>query len=308
MWRKAMMRPPPKPARKRSIKPAVSWAERIGALRSRASALLLIGGIAAAGFFVASLESKAKEVSQREVKLQWVNLPMWLSDPAQAPFLKQRELEAGLSEADSIHDPELCRRVGERLAASPWIAAIRSVQAVSNGELRVEAAFRMPLALIENKGMAYLVDTAGVRLPLQMPADQVNRRDWLVITGATGRVPQVGLPWPGDDVAEGLKLVEYLLREQIAGRLSFRPILRGVDVANVGLRRDRQAGELKIVTSNAQATVHWGLPPDEEFSMERPASSKISVLNELFVSQTLQSSRQEIDIRDKNRVLGRGPR
>jgi hypothetical protein len=303
-----MIRPGRPPLPKNRPRPALSWGERLARWRLWGGGLLFAAAVGAAGVGVVALEPRAKALSSGPVRLEWVNLPMWLSDPAQAAFLRQRERDAALNEQDTIHDPSLCRTVGERLAASPWIASVKRVQAVADGRLRVEAAFRTPVAMVSFAGMAYLVDRDGVRLPLQAPADQVDRRDWLVIAGVRAGVPQVGQPWPGDDLAAGLKLVTFLLNEQVAGRMSFRPLLRGVDVSNVGLRRDRSAGELQLVLSNPRAQVHWGLPPMEEYGTERPAASKIQVLNELFASQTLQSAQREIDIRDRTRVLTRSPR
>lgn len=301
-----MMRPGKHNA-KRAGAPPLTLGERLARWRWRAVVALWVAGVAAAGFGVAALEPMARRISNAPLRLHWVNLPMWLSDPAQAGFLRQRERDAGLVASDSLHDHGLCRRVAERLAASPWIARVNGVVVVSDGQVRVDATFRMPVAMVQSGGLAFLIDAGGVRLPLQMPAGQVDRRDWLVITGVQSSVPREGEAWAGTDVAAGLKLVNYLLREQLAGRVAFRPILRDIDVSNVGLRRDRLGGEIQLTTTNPVGRIHWGLTPDEEWEMERPAASKLSVLNELFAAQKLQSTQQEIDIRDKNRVLGRQP-
>jgi len=276
---------------------------RAGSAARLFPAILLITGLGGAAFGLHALEPVARRVVNPQPRLEWEDLPAWLTHPNQAAFLAQREAEAGLGPGASLHDPGLVRSIGERLAASPWIAEVRRVAARSDGTIRVHAVFRTPLAMVEHRGTAYLVDHGGVRLPLEMPAQQVNRRAWLVIQGVAASPPrEAGQPWTGEDLAAGLKLARFLARAETVGRLAFRDAIHAIDVSNHKWRVDGSAGQLRLRTQNPCELIHWGVPPGEEFEIEPPAEWKLAALGELYQAGRLFGGRQ-VDVRDRERVV-----
>lgn len=266
------------------------------------TAILLLTGLGGAAFGLHILEPVARRVAGPQPRLEWEALPAWLAHPNQVAFLAQRKEEAGLGPDASVYAPRLVRSIGERLAASPWIAEVRRVAARSDGVIRVHAVFRTPLAMVEHRGSAYLVDHAGVRLPLEMSAQQVNRRSWLVIQGVAAPPPVAGQPWVGEDLAAGLKLARFLAHAEALGRLAFRDAIYAIDVSNHKWRVDGRAGQLRLNTNNKCDVIHWGVPPGEEFEIEPPAEWKLAALSELYRSGRLLTGRQ-VDIRDRERVL-----
>jgi hypothetical protein len=267
------------------------------------AAVALVTALGGAAFGLHVLEPVAQRVANPQPRLEWVGLPAWLTHPNQAAFLAQREADAGLGPHASVHDPVLVRSIGERLAASPWIAEVRRVAARSNGQIRVHALFRTPLAMVEHRGTALLVDQSGVRLPLAMPAQQVNRHDWLVIQGVAASPPaEAGQPWAGEDLAAGLKLARFLAHADAMGRLPFRPAIHSIDVSNHKWRVDGSAGQLRLRLAGACDLIHWGVPPGEEYEIEPSAEWKLAALSDLHQSGRLPSGRQ-VDVRDRERVL-----
>jgi hypothetical protein len=266
---------------------------------------LTLGGIAY-GLWVIRPASE-DVISRRGVRLEWVDLPPWLRNPNQAQFVEQRTADAGLLPSDRVNDPDLPRRVAERLGRSPWIARVREVRADASGRMRVSAEFREPLALVERDGVTYVVDGEGVLLHEWKPVGQVDHREWYVLYGVRGPVPaEAGQTWEGGDVRAGLALVRYLLQAEAAGRLPFRALLRAVDVANVGRRVDRKAGELRIRTVPPETVIHWGLAPRTEFSVEARPEEKLARMNALYERKTLTTG-GNIDLRDENGEVAVSP-
>lgn len=298
------MNPPRWTTPPRRPRPSAPHAARARSLLRALAGAGWVTALGAAAFGLHRLEPLAERVvAQRRPQIVWENLPGWLATPTQADFLAQREGDAGLSPTDLITDATLARRIGESLRRSPWLSDVRSVRIGPDGAVRIDAEFRVPLALVERDGMTYLVDQAGVLLRADRPAADVDHSAWFVIHGVrAARPPAPGEPWPGDDLRAGLKLADYLLRADAAGRLPCRPVIRAIDVSNVGRRLSRTAGELRLRTSAPESVVHWGLPPGEEYQIEAPTSRKLAWLNQLHETGLLRSGR-EIDLRDPDRVL-----
>lgn len=227
-----------------------------------------------------------------ECKLEWVGLPPWLSEPSYASVLQQITAIADVRPDDDIQDPNLCARVAMNLRQSPWIAEIRHVTRQPNGCIQVEAAFREPFAYVEVKGIAYLVDKSGVRLPSKtdMLSDKGAKssdavwENWFRITGVSGPVPNEGETWTGTDLVAGLSLVKFLKEATERGEVPFRPALRSVDVANF-THPETGYGGLRIRTTQSRGWIQWGLPPGEEFSVEPSATRKLELLRSYYSKQ-----------------------
>lgn len=240
----------------------------------------------AVGWAARELETRAVAARpQVTCQLEWADLPVWLAAPASEPILQQLAWFAGLRPDDDLWDPELVRRLGEGLRQSPWVADVQRITRLSDGRIRVQATYREPFAFVETGGIVYLVDASGVRLPHRHFVAYVDERywnDWLRITGVSGPVPEEGQPWTGEDVAAGLRLVQYFKQAGARGEVPFRPALRAVDVGNFRRREDSYDGELRLRTVCPKSYVAWGLPPGEEFKIEATASRKLEMLRSYY--------------------------
>lgn len=250
------------------------------------------------------LEPYAHDLAtQHPPTIQWQNLPVWLTDPAQTGFLDDMQATAGLRPDDDVFAPDLAHRIAQRLTASPWVAKVRGVRARSDGVVQVDADFRTPLTWIIQRGMAYLVDENGVRLPQTKRAQVVNRRDWLVIEGCAGSHPPIGSRWRGADVTAGLRLVTFLEDARATDGLPFRGLLRAVNVENFRGAIAPRAGRLRIATIQPKSYIHWGLEPGKEYDIEGSAPQKLDALRILFDSDGDVLSRYRwIDLRDPSDV------
>lgn len=256
----------------------------------------------ALGFGLYRLEKYTSGVQSRKAcTIEWRNLPPWLEHPNQADFLAQREAEAGLTRGDHPGDGSLAERVGVNLSGSPWIAEVQRVQVRSDGRIIVEARWREPLAVVERDGKALLIDVHGCVLRDDQPLNQVDRRDWHVIRGIEARATAPGGVLAGDDLRAGIELVQYLMRAEAAGALNWRGLIRAIDVSNHKLRRDRRAGEARILTTNVDAPIDWGLPPGREHGIEPAAQDKLTWLNLRHAEGALLSARAALDPRDPRR-------
>lgn len=266
---------------RRSAASATTWAlwQKLGRVLGWALTFTAVGwGLQRLGAFVLAPRADI------ECRLEWQDLPPWLSATAGEPMLRQIQDAAGLTPGDDIHDPALCQRVAEGLLTSAWVAEVKRVTKHPDGRISVRAVYRDPFAFVEAGGVAYLVDRNGVRLPYQHDMAVIDARypnlwnDWLLITGVSEPVPQVGRAWPGPDLAAGLRLVDYLKEATSRGEVPFRSSLRTVDVANYSQRKFQYEGRLRIGLIFAGYYIHWGLPPGEEAGIEPPASRKLQLL------------------------------
>jgi hypothetical protein len=252
------------------------------------------------------LESYQRALAARQpTQLRWTSLPPWLEDPRQAGLLGEIEAQAGLRAGDDLFEPTLCERISHNLQRVSWIRDVHRVWKQPDGIVRVDASFRKPLTMAVKNGMAYLVDNSGARLPLQQRAAHIEPGKWIMICGVGGRVPAVGEQWAGDDLAAGLKLVSFLDRAEVAGRLSFRTSLLAVDVSRYD---PRTGGELQVITINPRSYIHWGLPPGEECAIESSAEAKLDALNGLYAKTGCLPDQGPIDVRPRDQILIGEPR
>ena len=288
-------------SRKRATGPDLSW------LRSARTwmAVAWMGTFAVIAYGLNRLDPHAQRIVTGDTEIEWVEPPSWLSDENWKDVLPKLEDRIDLPSDTDPYDDRVCPYVAERLAGSAWIAQVRRVTKQNDGVVKVYSNFRKPFAMIEQAGVAYLVDAAGVRLPMEWAARSVNRSVWLTIRGVAARVPERGHRWAGDDVAAGLKLARFLYAAEDAGRADFREEILAIDVGNFKGRRNPRAGRLQLVTINPQSYIHWGLPPGEEYGIESSAELKLEFLRELYVRVGRLPDQGPIDIRAED-VIGLG--
>lgn len=217
-------------------------------------------------------------------RLVWCALPPWLSkseQPEVRDVLDELTQAADLLSTDDIRDAALVDRVAAGLRRCAWVADVRRVAKQSDGVVRVDATFREPLTMIVSGSRAYLVDARGVRLPRETAAADVwtpAYRAYFPIVGASHPVPEVGAQWNGEDVAAGLRLVQFLTTADRNGQMVYRPFLRSVDVSNYESRKDPVGGKLSITTIDPRGLIRWGAAPGDEAGLERSAELKLGAL------------------------------
>ena len=288
-------------ARRRSTGPILPW------LRSARTwmAIAWMGTFTVIAYGLNRLDPYAQRIITGETGVVWVEPPSWLAEENWQYVLPELEERLNLHPETNPYDDRVCPYVAEQLAGSSWIAQVRRVTKQNDGLVKVYADFRKPFALVEQAGVAYLVDAAGVRLPKEWAARSVNRGGWLTIRGVAARVPQRGQRWAGEDVAAGLKLARFLYAAENAGKADFRDEIMAIDVGNFKGRRNPRAGRLQLVTINPQSYIHWGLPPGEEYGIESSAELKLEFLRELYARDGRLPDQGPIDIRAED-VIGLG--
>jgi len=261
-----------------------------------------VGTFAVIAYGLHELEPYARRANTADTVIEWVRAPEWLNDENWQHVLPELEARINLHPDTDPYDDRVCPYVAERLVGSSWIEAVRRVTKQSDGRVKVYADFRKPFAMIEQNGIACLVDREGVRLPQQWASSGLNRSGWLAIRGVAVRAPNLGRRWPGDDVAAGLKLARFLYRAEAAGRTPFRDEIRAIDVSNFDGRRNRRAGRLQLVTINPQSYIHWGLPPGEEYDIEIVAEMKLARLCGLHAAAGCLPNKGPIDLRAEDGI------
>ena len=141
----------------------------------------------------------------------------------------------------------------------------------------IDGLFLQPFAFIRRDACDYVIDTYGRRLPKHYIADRV--RALPVVLNAMGPMPNVGEPWPGRDVTDGIALIRYL-RQQ--ARPWYKEI-RSVDVSNYD-GHDRKRGHLLLRTRQGYA-IDWGRAVGQEAGIDQPAADKILALDLSYRNQ-----------------------
>lgn len=239
-------------------------------------------------------------------RLEWTSVPPWLENLTFLdghPVLATIAAQADLAEGRDLTAPDLCERVGRGLQASPWVREVTRVTKHPDGAVRVAAAFREPVAFVEVNGWAYLVDAEGVRLPPEGAADFRPGGQWFMITGVRHRTPPaLGQPWPGEDLAAGLKLARLFRAAYVQGLLPFSGAIRALDVANFDRRDNAFDGRLRVRTLQPQCYIRWGEPPGDEDTIEPSANRKLDMLRTYYVEFGQFPDGQILDVRREEGV------
>lgn len=243
-------------------------------------------------FGLRALEPQARAAVRGETRIEWVGLPGWLNDPYWQSI--KQEVADGVPELypdTQIYDANVCKWVSDHVANSPWIAKLHKVTKTNDGRVLIYADFRKPFSLIERNGRAYLIDRAGVVLPRS--ETNVDYGQWITIRGVKAPPPAVGQVWPGQDVQDALKLVDYLGKAEADGKLPVRRFLRSVDASE----HNPKTTQLRVLTVKPESYIYWGCPPGEEYTVEASAARKLAALCEESKIQKWVANGESIDIR-----------
>ena len=256
-----------------------------GGLRSR-SFRVLTGGmmlcaVAVGGYLgFGRLEQKAhaQERFDRELVLEWADLPEWLKLHDNRHILDGLTRRVDLRSTDRLLDEQLAGRLGRALS-DPEVGWVRSVDRVviyPDGVVSIRCQFREPVAWVCQGKFCYLVDWEGVRLPGRYEVADCEGSSLMIIDGVRMKPPDVGQAWRGADLSAGLKLAMKLRSH------SFRHQVNRIMVDNYDGRVDRSRPHIELVTDRAGSRIWWGRAADEEFGTEISAEQKLTLLQTLY--------------------------
>jgi hypothetical protein len=149
----------------------------------------------------------------------------------------------------------------------------------SDNFIQVYADLRQPATYVVTRNDAYLVDANGTQLERAKPAAYLDYSLWLPITGVDAPPPGIGNPWPGEDLAAGLALVETLNAATLAGHVPYRQVLTGVDVSRYHPLAD---GPLRLLTVQPPVEILWGRVPGMEVDLDARAEQKLAALAQVW--------------------------
>ena len=95
-------------------------------------------------------------------------------------------------------EPGLCREVAEALGTVSWVEHLYWVRRRPAGRFEVSAAYRQPLALVQDGSDFVLVDAEGVRLP----GSYMYHPSWKLVQGISTSPPPPGGQWRSPDLRQ----------------------------------------------------------------------------------------------------------
>ena len=226
------------------------WAVRLGLIILAVSA----GG---GGMFLLRKELLNRpQYAGVKAKVALASVPNWM------PGEIARGVREGIqraAEGRSVFEQDLAQDVHDAALANAWIAKVGRVTKSSSGQVKVEAEFRQPYAMvIPNSGRSVIVDREAVVLPLSPRA--YAGRYIPVVRGVMGQAPVVGKQWGDADILDGVRLLK-LMQDR-----PFRREVTAIDVRNHRGRVDPRASHLLIIAQLARGsrtTIQFGRFPDE---------------------------------------------
>lgn len=269
--RKKQRNKTPKPG-----KPRLAWMSAIRWHSLRRPAAVAVVILAAGGFVLAGSIALARldehvnrALLERnpDASVQFVDLPESLIGLAGGDL---RGSIAELLDRDWT-DSVRCREIAKRLSTIGWIADVRFVRRTVGGRFEIGARYRLPAAMVANRGDYVLIDSEGVRLP----GVYVYQPRWYIIDGVESDAPPVGEKWPGADLQAGLTVLTALRSEP------FRPQIVGVVVENFGGRRNARASHIELITDRPGGRIRWGSAPGFEVE-ENLLLQKLALLRQNF--------------------------
>ncbi len=161
----------------------------------------------------------------------------------------------------------LCQRIGERLAACPWVRRINAVGKSTPGRIYVDCVYRQPTAMVHREKYYYLVDEFAVRLP----GTYQSSGDLPVVTGVRAAPPEAGEPWRAADLSAGLELSRMFENQP------FREQVEAIKVENIDGRNNPRMAHVEILTTLG-TKILWGSAPGDEIE-ENSAAQKMRILH-----------------------------
>ena len=232
--------------------------------------LAFFAGLGALGWYFVKDRIRSKQAYRLAAdKITVPDAPPWVPEK----FVEDVLQSSGLSQAGSLLDKTLPKKLAEAFAAYPWVERVEQVVPRYPSGADVKLSYRTPAALVEvpQRGI-FLVDRNGVVLPTDYLADTSTdwRSEFLTIQGIQSMpLGSVGTPW-GDPMVQTAAQLAAALKET-AGRLNLARIISVMEATPSGTRI---VCRLRTV---AGTEIHWGT-----FSINDPKTdAKIKKLEDL---------------------------
>lgn len=239
-----------KPAAKKARDPAKTRRATLIGAGVLAGAALIAGGWVG----LDRLDARAAEILTRpqyEVTIAWPAIEAggatWM------PASEQRrlhDLAVGAATGGGGLDVAPLREVGRALAQTGWFVDPPEVRREGDGTLAIAGTWRVPAAVVRVGKRERLIAWDGVPLPLEYEIGKSGVRYLINPTVATPPAPRTAIehvPWPGEDVAGGLALLDLL-----DDHPALIAQVHGIDLT--------RGGGLEIITDE-DSRVAWGAAP-----------------------------------------------
>ncbi len=291
--------------------------------------LVTLGLLGGAGYGVWSVDAKARSVLGTKLQRVEIIWPMRTSRGDHAHVLSslvrdelQSQVEAIVNhEADPFSSQTLAM-AGEWLTMSGWFDGVPMVARVDSETIRIEGAWRRPVALVRHghgdDARDYLIDEQLRLLPKVYAVGERTESGsgggsvgdgggGRYLTGATynpaGNAPwqlDFTTPWPDQSLAAGLELLNLLMRQPFAGQVA------GVDVRDYFVEH-----RLEIITDRGTRVV-WGGPVGEFIPGEADTQQKLTHLLQFFNDPTfgrrIDAGLERLEVFDRQVVIDRSGR
>jgi len=284
------------------------WAAGIAA-----GCLALVVGLRAMERWVLTRQAPAP----RSLRLMLVGAPAWM------PPSLRRAIAANLAPPrQSTYDARLPQKISQRAGKNPWIRRVHKVRRRSGPNpdeavVELHAEYRKAVARIRlGRTFAYVADD-GVRLPAERaprwvgrlrgadgalrqvcflraeevpPGLHVRQVHYFRIEGVRGAAPPIGQRWPGEDLADAMRLIALVVRKPYANQITV------VDVRNHRWRISRGEPCLRMY-----AQIPNGPPTDIRFGrfcqaggdFNVPAARKIAYLDQYAATHGVLAGQNE---------------
>ncbi|MFG0305360.1 MAG: hypothetical protein ACF8Q5_04005 [Phycisphaerales bacterium JB040] len=210
------------------------------------------------------------------VAIAWPEMPAeepggpggtWMPESEKARLIR---IALDAAEGGSPLSPEPLAEVSRALREQGWFDGPPRVERLGDGSLSVSGEWRIPAAVVRDaNSRERMVSWDGVPLPLEYPIGASRVR--YLAEPSIDLLPETypaGEPWPGDDVADGLALLDALDRDK-----DMIAQVHGIDL-NAG-------GALEIITDRG-TRIRWGAGPLRFQPGERSTGEKLSRLSHLL--------------------------
>ncbi len=263
-------------ARVEAIEPETASLAR----RAAAYVVVAVVVVAGIGFGLRTLERQVDAMPRYDapLRVEWVGVPTWVQNDANRHVLDELTAACGVEPGDRMLDPQLARRIGERLRDSglAWISQVQRVAVRPDGVVAISCEFRRPMAWVRQGGYAFLIGDDGVRLPGRYHADAIADSPLVVIDGVTSEAPAVGAAWEAADVDAGMRVVLACAPRR------FNSQIRRVRVDNHLGRVNPLRPQIELMTDRPGSRIWWGRAPGEEHGCEISSDQKIALLESLY--------------------------
>jgi len=179
------------------------------------------------------------------------------------------------------------------LQASGWVRGVPEARWTSDGQIVIEAAWRVPAGVVRVGNREIVIDWDRHVLPLDYA---INESNLIYFANTDAPMPQTGEQWPGIDLQDGITLLRDLrangLLEQVVG---------------FDLGSGADSGVISILTKRGTPVI-WGAGPGRERPGEKPTPVKLNRLKALYERTGLiDGGMPNLDIRGADMMVDPNP-